>query len=235
MNKQLTVIIPCYNEAKRMTTLLDFIKNNLSPDILWLFVNDGSTDSSPDELRLFIDLCPDHCQAIHFEKNKGKGAAVKAGLLMAQTPLVSYVDADLAANPMDLLDFTHDESIINGNDILIGIRIKSEQKQVKRFFYRHVIGRCFQTYVRFVTGLQVNDSQCGFKLLATDKAKRIAEQMTCSGFAFDVELLLIAKSMGMNIREEMINWEEKGDSKVRPTHIIKMARDIFKLRNRVYA
>jgi len=113
------------------------------------------------------------------------------------------------------------------------MRLKTQDDKVKRLLYRHIMGRIFQTYTSMVTGLTVYDTQCGFKLLATSCARKIACDLQCNGFAFDVELLLLALRLGMHIREEPISWCEKGNTTVRTRHIIRMIIDIWQIKKRV--
>ena len=110
------------------------------------------------------------------------------------------------------------------------MRLKTQEGKVKRLLHRHLMGRIFQTYASVMTGLTVYDTQCGFKLMNRATARALATRMTLDGFAFDVEMILIAHLLGLRIREELIAWEEKGQSKIRPRHILQMIRDIALIR-----
>ena len=233
MSLELSVVIPCYNEAFRLGDFFSLIRNNSSLNWEWIFVDDGSTDQTGRAVNEFsqsFDLSRVHLVSV--TPNQGKGNAVKQGILKAKGRLTGYVDADLAASPICFKKFINATDLREGEVILVGARVKTQDGKVERYLYRHLIGRVFQTYVSLITGLVVYDSQCGFKLISTAQAKKIAAQMSCSGFAFDVEIILLALSMGMSIREEMIEWREKGKSSIRAKHILQMLADVWKIRSR---
>ncbi len=230
---QLTVIIPCYNEAERLSRFFTLIKANLELDWEWLFVDDGSRDTTANTIDDFRSIAPQKITLITLPHNQGKGRAVREGLLQAQGRMVGYVDADLAASPLLFKDLIEEPEIASGRELLIGIRVKTQDGKVHRLLYRHYMGRVFQTYTSIITGLSVYDTQCGFKLMETGMARKIARQMICLGFAFDVELILLAMKFGMKIREEMIPWQEQGDSRIRPRHIFNMAMDILRIAKRI--
>lgn len=229
----LSVVIPCYNEESRLSPLFSLIRANIERDWEWIFVDDGSTDNTNALVSEFIKLAPAKIRLVSIQPNSGKGRAVREGLLAAHGHLVGYVDADLAASPLEFATFVDDSQLRAGAELILGIRVKTHDDRVKRLLYRHLMGRAFQTYVSLITGLTVYDTQCGFKLMAGHRAHELAAKMQCDGFAFDVELIMLADRAGMHIREEMIPWEEKGDTKVRPWHIVHMAADIWRIRRRL--
>jgi dolichyl-phosphate beta-glucosyltransferase len=229
----LTVIIPCYNESSRLAPLFDLIAENVALNWEWLLVDDGSTDDTAARMATFAAAHDDYVRVVAYSSNAGKGNAVRQGLLAATGSLVGYIDADLAASPLDFKAFLDDPDVRGGKAIVAGKRVVAADVVVKRLFYRHVMGRTFQFYTRVLTGVTIYDTQCGFKLLAADKAREIATHMTCKGFAFDVEFLMLAQELGMTIREEGISWEEMGDTSIRVHHIFQMALDILKFRGRI--
>jgi len=228
----LSVIIPCYNEGYRLKPFFDLIQDNLALPWEWIFVDDGSTDDTSAKIRDFIAINSDSTRLIAFDRNHGKGKAVREGILASKGKIVGFVDADLAASPLHFSKFLSSEHLINGEEIIIGIRLKTQDDKVKRTLHRHLIGRVFQTYASMMTGINVYDSQCGFKLITSTQAKKIAQSMKCDGFAFDVELISIALSMHMKVREELIPWEEKGNTSIRIRHILRMMYDIWKISRR---
>ena len=232
MSFDLSVIIPCYNEGYRLKAFFDLIRDN--PLLLWewIFVDDGSTDNTSAKIRDFIAINSASIRLIVFDSNHGKGKAVREGILASKGKIVGFVDADLAASPLHFRKFLCSEHLINGEEVVIGIRLKTQSYKVNRAFHRHLIGRVFQTYVSIMTGINVYDSQCGFKLIASTQAKKIAKLMKCNGFAFDVELISIALSMHMKVREELIPWEEKGNTSIRINHVFRMMVDIWKIGSR---
>lgn len=230
----LSVVIPCYNEAGRLGPLLDLIRSRPDLGWQWVFVDDGSRDRTAAMVQELAAEPGLDVVLVRHERNQGKGAAIRTGFRRADRELVGYVDADLAASPLEFLPFLDGEAVRSGRELLVGIRLLTEEKKVERTFFRHFIGRIYQTYVSNLTGLTVYDTQCGFKLLATDRAKAIADEMRCDGFAFDVELILLARDRhGMRIREEPIHWREQGDSRVLPHHAAAMFWEILRIRQRL--
>jgi dolichyl-phosphate beta-glucosyltransferase len=230
----LSVVIPCYNEAERLGPMLDLVRANADLGWQWIFVDDGSRDATSAAVETLATNAALDVILVRHERNRGKGAAVRSGFLRADRELVGYVDADLAASPLEFLPFLAGDRLRAGRELLLGIRLLTEEKRVERTFFRHLIGRIYQTYVSNLTGLTVYDTQCGFKLLATDQARAIAEHMNCDGFAFDVELILLARDrFGMAIREEPIHWREQGDSRVLPHHAARMFWEILRIRRRL--
>lgn len=230
MPPDLTVIVPCYNEAGRLGEFFALIEANLERNWEWLFVDDGSRDKTAELVEDFCRLAPEKARLHRLERNCGKGRAVREGIMQAAGKAIGYVDADLAASPLEFERFLDDEEVLAGRELVVGIRIKTQDGNVQRYLYRHLMGRAFQTYASVATGLTVYDTQCGFKLMAREAAQQIAPLMITDGFAFDVELILLAHILGLGIREEMISWQEKGDSRIRPSHVLRMALDILKIR-----
>jgi len=233
MSKELTVIVPCYNEAPRLERFFTLIRENLDCNWEWLFVNDGSTDETATLIENFRRLDPEKLKLESYPENRGKGHAVRTGILAAHGRLVGYVDADLSASPLVFDRYLNDEELHAGQRMIVGIRVKTQDGRVKRFQYRHLMGRVFQTYVSIITSLTAYDTQCGFKLIAREPVQTIAKLMKTDGFAFDVELILIAHYMGMHIDEVMIPWKEMDHSKIRIPHIIRMALDVLMIRKRI--
>lgn len=230
---ELTVIVPCYNEAIRLKKICGLIQENLGRKWEWLFINDGSTDETPGIIESFCRLEPERIKLKSNAQNRGKGHAVRNGILAACGKLVGYVDADLSVSPLLFEKYLGDEEVRAGRRMIAGIRVKTHDGRVERLLYRHIMGRIFQTYVSNATDLATYDSQCGFKLLAREPARVIAKLMKIDGFAFDVELILIAHHMGIHIDEVMIPWKEMGHSKVHMRHIVQMALDVLKIRKRI--
>lgn len=229
----LSIVVPCYNEAFRLPPLLALIDGNAERGWEWLLVDDGSGDRSPSMLAEFAAHTRADVRLLAHPENLGKGAAVRTGALAARQPMLGFVDADLAASPLDFQPFLDDPDLRQGNSLLIGIRLLTEEVRVRRHPLRHILGRLYQTYVAALTGLAVYDTQCGFKLLASNRARQLFGQMRCNGFAFDVELILLAKAAGMRVREVPIAWEEKFHSRVRPWTAARMFCDVLAMRRRL--
>ena len=229
----LSVVVPCYNEADRVGRMASLIDAHASLGWEWVFVDDGSSDSTVTRLHEFQGRTQADIQVLVHDRNRGKGAAVRTGVLAAQRICVGYVDADLAASPLDFGPYLNDVDIVEGEALLVGIRLLTEKKQVKRTAFRHFLGRIYQTYLSNVTGLTVYDTQCGFKMLQTARGKQIFEEMACNGFAFDAELILLAEwKYGMEIREVPIAWEEQHHSRVRPWTAARMFSELVGIHRR---
>jgi glycosyltransferase involved in cell wall biosynthesis len=233
MANQLTVVVPCYNEVKRIGGFFELIEKNQELDWEWLFVDDGSSDSTAAKVQEFAEKVSCNVRIHSLPKNQGKGAAVCAGLIEATGDLVGYVDADLAASPITFKRLVDDEKLRAGGRLIVGIRLMTHDGKVERLLHRHLMGRVFQTITSNLTGLRVYDTQCGFKLMSRELARRLGEEMWCKGFCFDVELIMRADSMGVHIEEVPISWVEKGHSTIRFKHIFTMFRDVFRIRDRV--
>ena len=229
-----SVVIPCYNEAPRLERWREVIKANAVLEWEWLFVNDGSRDNSREVLTgMARDLGAYGVRVVDLPQNRGKGAAVRAGFLVASKPCVGYVDADLATSPLTF-QLHLDDAVCQGRTLLLGIRLLTADGLVQRKAFRHLLGRLYQTVFSWCLGSTIYDSQCGFKLLSTAKARALAADMRCDGFAFDAELLLLAQQRyDMHLREVPVAWVERGGSSVRPWSAFRMLIDLWLIRRRL--
>jgi len=229
----LSVVIPCFNEAFRLEPLFRLIDRQAACGWEWVLVDDGSTDRTGQALAEFARRSAARVHALSHERNLGKGAAVRTGVLATTGDLVGYVDADLAASPLDLGHYLADPDVQAGRVLLVGIRLLTQEKRVQRHPLRHLIGRLYLTYVSCLTGLTVYDTQCGFKLLSGPRARELFAHVGCRGFAFDAELILRALAAGMSVREVPVTWQERGRSRVRPWSAARMFVDILEIRARL--
>ena len=225
----LSVIIPCYNESRRLRPLLDLVDGNARLDWEWIFVDDGSSDGTADELEAFAERTAARICLLRHDRNRGKGAAVRTGMLAASGQCAAFVDADLAASPLDLAPLLEDPDLLEGRVMYVGTRCSD---RCRRRFLRNLASRVYRFYVCLVTGLRVGDTQCAFKILATRRAKEIFGQMRCEGYAFDAELLVLAtRCFGIALREIPIAWEEQPGSRLRPWHVLGMAHEVLAIRH----
>ena len=212
-----SVVIPCFNEAARISTTiratLDYLHKN-SPESELIVVNDGSTDATGRIARDFFSAADLTTRLLENFPNRGKGAAVRSGLLAARKPIALFFDADLST-PLEETP-TVIEPIANGEvDIAFGSRALDRrligQHQPWR---REQAGRIFNLLVRLITGLPFWDTQCGFKAFRMDACRPILKAARIDGFAFDVELLFLARRAGLQIREIPVRWNHSAGSKV---------------------
>src|SRR5436305_7310256 len=213
-----SAVIPAFNEASRidetLRLTLDYLRN-ASPESELIVVNDGSTDATSLIARKVLETTKIETRLLENFPNRGKGAAVRSGLFVAQKPIALFFDADLST-PLEETPRVI-EPIANGEvDIAFGSRALDRrligQHQPWR---REQAGRIFNLLVRLATDLPFWDTQCGFKAFRKDECRPILEAACIDGFAFDVELLFLARRAGLRIREIPVRWNHSEGSKVR--------------------
>jgi dolichyl-phosphate beta-glucosyltransferase len=229
-----SIVIPCFNEAARigktLRTTLDYLAS-AAPESELIVVNDGSTDATASITREVFSKSELATRLLENFPNRGKGAAVRSGLLAAQKPIGLFSDADLSTPLGETPKLI--ETIANGEiDIAFGSRAIDRsligQHQPWR---REQAGRIFNLLVRVATGLPFWDTQCGFKAFRLDVSRPIIEAARIDGFAFDVELLYLAQRAGLRIREIPVRWNHAEGSKVRFFHdSLRMLREVIALR-----
>jgi len=232
-NIELTIVIPAYNEEKRLPDFLNsvelFLKNSPIPCEV-IVVNDGSIDNTAAIVKNFMKNFP-QLSLLNAEKNQGKGAAVRLGMQKAQGNYVMFIDAD-GATPISELDkFT---SLMKADcEIMIASRFSSDSSvNVQRKGFRSLLGMFFYKIVNLLAVPGIKDTQCGFKIFRKDIADKILAHAEETGWAFDVEFLYIAQLFGCGIKEVSVNWSEIEGSKVNPLKdSIKMLAAIFRIRS----
>jgi dolichyl-phosphate beta-glucosyltransferase len=231
-----SVVIPCFNEAVRigetLRLTLDYLRI-VSPESELIVVNDGSMDATSAIARGVLETAKIETRLLENFPNRGKGAAVRSGLLTAQRPVGMFSDADLSTPLEETPKLI--EPIANGEiDIAFGSRAIDRsligQHQPWR---REQAGRIFNLLVRIATGLPFWDTQCGFKAFRLHVCRPIIEAARIDGFAFDVELLFLAQRAGLRIREIPVRWNHAEGSKVQFIRdSLPMLREVMALRVR---
>ncbi|MFH1564494.1 MAG: dolichyl-phosphate beta-glucosyltransferase [bacterium] len=208
----LSVVIPAYNEEKQIKNSLNMIKEYLdtrgfSYEII--VSNDGSVDGTVEEVKKSgVDVI-----LLDNKKNYGKGFAIKSGMLKAQGEFVVFLDADLATPIAELPKLLN--SLENGDaQIVIGSRAIGK-RDIERSLIRSVIGLGFRKLKSLIVGIEIFDSQCGFKGFKREVVEPIFKKQTINGWSFDVEILLIASKLGYKILEVPVSWTEQGNSKMK--------------------
>jgi dolichyl-phosphate beta-glucosyltransferase len=229
-----SVVIPAFNEADRIGETIQktlAYLADVAPEGELIVVNDGSTDATSAVAREALQLAKIQTQLLENFPNRGKGAAVRRGLLAAQKSIGLFFDADLSTpleeTPKLIEPIARDEvDVAFGSRALDRTLIGHHQP-----WGREQGGRVFNLVVRVATGLPFWDTQCGFKAFRLDVCRPILEQARIIGFAFDVELLVLARRAGLRIREIPVRWNHHEGSKVRFMHdSLRMLREIGTLR-----
>jgi dolichyl-phosphate beta-glucosyltransferase len=212
-----SIVIPCFNEAvrigKTLRATLDYLAD-AAPESELIVVNDGSTDATASIAREVLENTKISTRLLENFPNRGKGAAVRSGLLAAQKPIGLFSDADLST-PLEetpkLIEPIADDQI----DIAFGSRALDRSLiGIHQPWRREQAGRVFNLLVRVATGLPFWDTQCGFKAFRLTVCRPILEAASVQGFAFDVELLFLAHRAGLRIREIPVRWNHAEGSKV---------------------
>lgn len=211
----LSVIIPAYNEADRLSGTLTRIAEYLATSFEdWeiIVVDDGSSDATGDLVRI-AQQSSDRIRLHSFARNRGKGFAVRSGVFSATGDMILFCDADLST-PIEELSSAL-EALDSGAAIAIASRgLKSSRILRHQRWYRENLGRMFNHLVRAIVGLPFADTQCGFKLFTRPAALAIFPECRVDGFAFDVEVLLLARDHGLRVQEFPATWHHAPGSKV---------------------
>jgi glycosyltransferase involved in cell wall biosynthesis len=231
-----SLVIPCFNEAARigqtLRITLDYLTIN-APQSELIVVNDGSTDATAAITREKLKGARVQTRLLENFPNRGKGAAVRSGLLAAREPIGLFSDADLSTPLEETPKLI--EPIARGEiDIAFGSRALDRSLiGIHQPWRREQGGRVFNLLVRVATGLPFWDTQCGFKAFRLDVCRAILEAARVEGFAFDVELLYLARRAGLRIREIPVRWNHAEGSKVSFFRdSLRMLRELIALRAR---
>ncbi|MEM7203632.1 MAG: dolichyl-phosphate beta-glucosyltransferase [Planctomycetota bacterium] len=237
---QLSIVIPAYNEAGVITAHLERIIaycRDRSLDAEIIVADDGSTDATAACVEAYRQRAPE-VRLLPLKPNRGKGHAVRQGLAAARGDIRGFTDAD-GATPIEELDRVL-PALEAGADLAIGSRAKrDDHTTVTAHLHRRIIGRTFNSILRLLVGLRdrdgrtLLDTQCGFKWFRQAACEAVLEHATVDGFAFDVELLFLARRLGFGIVEIPVNWTEQGNSSVHlVSDSLKMFRTAATLRRR---
>ena len=233
----LSVIIPAYNEERRLPPSLEKVVSFLKQQTYTsevIVVENGSTDRTTEVVQAFIDTHQDAEGKVRLallHSAPGKGAAVKVGMLAAQGEYRFICDADLAMPIEEIVKFLPPIQNPNVFDIAIASREAPGAVRYNEPLYRHIMGRVFNLLVRMMAVPGIQDTQCGFKMFTRQAALHLFPLQQIEGWSFDVEVLYIARLHGLRLVEVPINWYYQEDSRVRPIHdTINMVRELLKIR-----
>jgi dolichyl-phosphate beta-glucosyltransferase len=234
MKKQtyLSIIIPAYKESKRIPETLKKVSGYLkqqSYNYEIVVVNDGSPDNTAKVVKGLTQEI-ENLRLIDNKENHGKGYVVRQGLLESRGQYRVFMDADNSTS------VDHVEKMFpqfeKGFDVVIGSRdIEGAKLPVPQGKFRIFVGDVFNLLVQFLTGLWgIKDTQCGFKGFTKECVEKVVPQCKIDRFAFDPEILIIAKRMGYKIKEIPVTWYNDPNSTVGFSNMINMAKDLFRIR-----
>jgi dolichyl-phosphate beta-glucosyltransferase len=230
---RLTIVIPAYNEAGRLPATLANMFAFLGGHEEWrpaevVVVDDGSTDGTATVVSASVPPTGVEPVLAKHERNRGKGAAVRSGFLLARGRTVLLSDADLAAPIAEidtLAQYGDERTVVIGSRAVDRRLIAVHQPKL-----RDLMGRIFNLLTRALAVPGIGDTQCGFKLFPGDLARHLAAVQCIDGFAYDVELLLLARRWGFHVREVGVRWSHVDASRVAPfRHAPEMFVDLLRL------
>ena len=236
-NKDLSIVIPAYNEENSIEASVRevmgyFSDKQLSYEII--VVDDGSIDGTLSVARKLAEEIS-AIRVCSYLPNRGKGFAVRTGMLAAEGERILFTDAD-GATPIDELP-----ALMSALDAGYGVAVGSRAapgaiRVIHQPFYRELGGRALNLFIRLFTVPGIDDTQCGFKLFTKDAARAIFSQCMIDRFSFDVEALYLARRFGYKITELPVHWTHHGNSRVRPIRDgLRMFLDIAKIRLHRYS
>lgn len=238
MTLQLTIVVPAFNEARRLGAGMRRLEAAAASGAVDLdrtevvVVDDGSSDDTAATAGKLLAPLPHH-RVIRFPTNRGKGAAVRAGVAASRSTFTAYMDADMAIDPMAV------PLLVDGlgtHDVAIGCRALADSMVETTYVVRSLMGRLFNEFVTLGTGLGLKDTQCGFKAFRTPVARLLFHLVRIDRFAFDVELLSRARRLGLTVTEVPVHWKHVEGSTVHPLHdSVTMLSDVYRSRRGLLA
>lgn len=225
---EISLIIPAYNEAERIGKSLlsaqEYLTENFNEYEI-IVVDDGSVDKTAEIAKNFGDSV----KVFKLERNSGKGAAVRKGMLESKGAIRVFSDADFSTPIYELQKLINE--LKSDADICIGSRaIQPELIRVHQPFFRELLGKTFNLFVRTILFSGIKDTQCGFKGFKDYAAEKVFNKAKIDGFGFDVEILYIAKKEGFKIRQVPIEWYNDDRTTVSPVKGLKAFLELFEIR-----
>ncbi|KAL4854070.1 Dolichyl-phosphate beta-glucosyltransferase [Chlorella vulgaris] len=250
--KTLSVIIPAYNEQERLPATLQEIISYLhrrrdreGPYFTYevIVVDDGSDDGTPCVAASFVRKNgSDAIRVLRLPHNRGKGFAVKVGMLCSRGQRLLMMDADGATQVSDMerleerladgivgsVGVVGDNPGVIGSGMVLGSRAHlKESAMSKRNALRNFLTHAFHLMVTMVIGNHIRDTQCGFKLFTRAAAQQLYRNLRLQRWCFDVELVYLAQQLKVPMAEVQVNWTEMAGSKIRPTSVMHMATELL--------
>jgi dolichyl-phosphate beta-glucosyltransferase len=235
--RSMTIVLPAYNEAKRIGPALDELfayldapaVEGMHPRIDVLVVDDGSTDGTADLVRARREM-GDGRLSVLVVPHGGKGAAVRAGMLAARGDLAIFADADMATPPDQLPLLVE---ALAASDVALGSRIQPDGSDMRKSqpWYRRMLGKGFHLLASLWVVGPVKDTQCGFKGFTSAAAQDLFSRQQILSIVFDVELIFLARKRGYELAIVPIRWSDKRGSRMRarPGLALRVAWDLFRI------
>jgi len=224
-----SIIVPCYNESKRVDNVVKILQYLSGLDKSWelIVVNDGSMDNTFDKLKSLKKKS--NFKLISYSNNRGKGYAVKTGMLAAVGEHRLFMDIDLST-PIDEMEKI--SQFIDQYDVVIGTRkVKGARVVVHQPILREYLGKVFTLLSQVILNTKVSDFTCGFKCFSQEAAERIFRKTRIFRWGFDSETLFLAKKYGFSIKEVPVVWKNDKQTRVRfPGDIIKSFHELVSIR-----
>lgn len=233
---QVTIVIPCYNEAERLP-VSEYQRFLSGCEAQLLFVNDGSTDTTLSILQQLQQLFPAKVNVMNLEQNSGKAEAVRCGMLEVaggtDNGIIGFMDADLAT-PFEEVDYFLEAFRDTRLEFVFGARIARIGANIQRYQVRHYLGRIMATLVSNYLHLPVNDTQCGAKFFHACFARQLFAEPFVSRWLFDVEIFKRILLMGIRVEScslelPLHTWTDKGGSKLVMRDFMKLPLDFYKM------
>ncbi len=213
----LSVVIPLYNEAGRFDKAKEFIEKFIETQRFFgkidlIFVNDGSTDGTFESIKKFSER--HNATVLSYEKNRGKGYAIRAGMASANGDYALFMDADMSTEPEEIEKFMTE--IKKGTSVIIGSRrSKGSKVLIPQPLHRITMGMVFTSLANIIMGMRVPDFTCGFKCFSRRAREEIFSKSLINRWSFDTEILFLAKLKGFEISAVPVTWKNDSITTVR--------------------
>jgi len=230
---KLSIIIPAFNEENRLPDTLReahaWLTAHIGDTFEILLVDDGSSDATCDKVRELMGDMPE-LKLLRQPANRGKGAAVRRGMLQASGDIRLFMDADHSTHINEVEKVL--PAIHAGADVVVASRQHPESDIPQRqSWLREHMGMVFNLLMRAMVGLNMQDTQCGFKAFTAKAAEAVFSRQKLDGFSFDVEILFLAHRQGLRTVEIPVRWVNEANSKVRMLlDPIRMFADLIRIR-----
>ena len=231
-NSSISIVIPAFNEATRLSNTLDRVLDFVGKqgwNVEIVVVDDGSSDATADIVRAYAGKSP-IVRLLSNPGNRGKGFSVRNGVLKATGDIVLFTDADLSAPIEEAVKLI--DAIDSGADIAIGSRwLRSDLQTRRQSLARQALGRVFNGLLRILLNLDFKDTQCGFKAFRADAAQALFPRQRIEGWGFDPELLFLAQKFGFKVVEVPVVWAHDDRTRISPlADGSRMVADMLRIR-----